>query len=218
MAEPLPTLSADTLAFYAGLPSSIVTDGLHRFGLGAWMDGVHPLDPAWRIAGRVRTLQYAPKSGVKHSGHSIYTVAESLEPGDVLLLATNGGRGWLLGENIAHFCMFEGLAGIVTDGRVRDVAELRELGFPIFAGGMTARPFHAEIEVVAVDVPVECAGGYMRPGDLIVGDPEVVEIQGLEKEQEILIRDRAPLADILEVSRLKKIRKGPPFEGVARRS
>ena len=41
---------------------------------------------------------------------------------------------------------------------------------------------------------------------------EIQEIQALEKDQEILIRDRAPLSDIQDISRRKKIRKGPPFE------
>jgi regulator of RNase E activity RraA len=230
---PLPPLSDEAMSFYRTTSSSLVTDGLYRFGLGAWMDDVHPVNPAWRLAGRVRTMQLAPKSGMKHSSHSIYTAAERLDPGDVLIIATTGGRGWLMGENIAHFCMYLGLAGVVTDGRIRDLLELRDLDFPVFARGATARPFHTELDVIDVDIPVQCAGAYLRPGDLIVGDadgivvapfeladtliPEVAEIIELEREQEVLIRERAPLAAIQDVSRRKKLRKGPAFEAIARR-
>jgi regulator of RNase E activity RraA len=228
----VPRIAPEVLSFYATTSSSIVTDSLHRFGLGAWMDDVHPCNPAWKVAGRVRTVQLAPKSGMKHSGHSFYTAAKLIANGDILVIATAAGRGWLLGENIAHFCMFQGLGGVVTDGRVRDLLELRELEFPVFARGATARPFHTELDVVDVDVPVQCGGAYLRPGDLIVGDAdgivvapfeiaealvvEAQEVMELEKEQEILIRDSAPLAAIQDVSRRKKIRKGPAFEAVAR--
>lgn len=226
-------LSSETLGFYRGVPSSIVTDALFRFGIGGWMDGVRPIDPAWHVAGRVRTLVYAPHTGMKHARHSIYSVAEMVEPGDVIVIATDEARGWIMGENIAHWCLNHQVGGIVTDGHVRDSLEIRELGLPLFARGTTARPFHGEIDVVDVDVPVTCGGAYVRPGDLIVGDAdgiviapneiadalvqEAEELIALEKEQEIAIRDGGPLATIQDISRRKKIRKGPAVALQARR-
>lgn len=230
----VPSTSEEILAFYRQLPSSIVTDSLFRFGLGSWMDDVMPLNRSWQVAGRVRTLHYAPKSGLKHGGHTLYSVAETIEPGDVIVVATGGTRGWIMGENIAHYCLNHGVGGIVTDGRVRDSLELVDLDLPIFARGTSARPFRLEIDVVAMDTAVECGGAYLRPGDLIVGDAdgiaivpheltdtlvvEAEEILALEKEQEIAIRERAPRAVIDDISRRKKIRKGPAFEPVARSS
>ena len=230
----VPALSREASDFYRTASSSIVTDALYRFGLGGWMDDVHPLHPEWRLSGRVRTVQFAPKSGVKYAGHSVYSVAETIEPGDVMVIAAAGTRGWLMGENMAHFCMYRALGGIVTDGRVRDVQELRELAFPVFARGATARPFHTEIDVVDVDTPVQCGGAYLRPGDLIVGDADGIvvapfeiaealiqdaeELMVQEKEQEVAIRDGAPLADIQAISRRKKVRKGPAFDPVARKA
>ena len=221
----IPTLDKKTREYFKGSSSSIVTDSLTRFGLGAWMDNVLPANPGSRLAGRVRTVQLAPRSGVKHSSHSFYTAAELFDEDDIMVIGTNGGRGWLLGENIAHFCLYQGLGGIVTDGKIRDIGEIRELPFPVFSRGSTARPSLFDIEVVALDVPIECGGAYVRPGDLIVGDadgivvapaeavePLVVEAQEmveLETRQEHLIRDRAPLAEVQEISRRKKIRKGP---------
>lgn len=214
-----------TLAFFKQASSSLVTDALGRFGLGAWMDDVLPIQSDFKLAGRVRTVHLAPRSGIRHSDHSFYTAAELFDDDDVMVIATNRGRGWLLGENIVHFCQYQRLGGIVTDGKIRDVAEIRGMSFPVFARGVTARPFQSELEIVAVDVPVECGGGYLRSGDLIVGDAdgiviapaetaqpliaEVEELIELETRQEKLIRERAPLAEVQEVSRLKKIRKGP---------
>jgi 4-hydroxy-4-methyl-2-oxoglutarate aldolase len=229
----VPALSNDALAFFRGVPSSIVTDSLFRFGLGSWMDDVLPVNRGWQVAGRVRTLCYAPKSGVKHANHTLYSVCEAVAPGDVIVVATGGTRGWIMGENIAHFCLNHGLGGIVTDGRVRDSLELAGLDLPVFSRGTSARPFRMDVDVVAFDTPVECGGAYLRPGDLVVGDVDGVvvvpheladalvieaeEIMALEKEQEIAIRDRAPRSVIDDISRRKKIRKGPAFDPAARR-
>jgi regulator of RNase E activity RraA len=226
-------LSGKTLDFYRTVPSSIVTDALFRLGLGSWMDDVRPINRAWHVVGRIRTVQYAPKSGLKHASHSIYSVCEAVAPGDVIVVATGETRGWIMGENMAHFCINHGLGGIVTDGRIRDSLEIHDLSLPVFARGTTARPFHTEVDVVDFDVPVQCGGAYVRPGDLIVGDAdgivvapqevadalvvEAEELMALEKEQEIAIRDGAALAAIQDISRRKKIRKGPAIDPAAKR-
>lgn len=229
----IPLISAAVATAYRAFSSSIVTDALARFGVGAWMDDLLPINPTWRLAGRVRTMCYAPRSGMKHAGHTLYTMAELVEPGDVVILAAAGTRGWLLGENMAHFCINNRLGGLVTDGRVRDALELAELSLPIFSAGTSARPSSSEIEIVAVDVPVRCAGAYVRPGDMIVGDrdgivvapheaaaalvAECEDLLVLEKEQEIAIANGGSASAIAEISRRKKIRKGPAFEAVARK-
>lgn len=226
-------LADEVVAFYKDVPSSIVTDALFRLGLGSWMDDVRPINRAWHVAGRVRTVEYAPKSGLKHASHSIYSVCEAVEPGDVLVVATGPTTGWIMGENMAHFCINHGLGGIVTDGRIRDSLEIHDLSLPVFSRGTTARPSHTQVDVVDFDVPVQCGGAYLRPGDLVVGDAdgivvapqevaealmaEAEELQALEKEQEIAIRDGAPFKVIQDISRRKKIRKGPAIELVARR-
>jgi 4-hydroxy-4-methyl-2-oxoglutarate aldolase len=229
----IPAISAEAVAFYRTASSSLVTDAMFRFGIGAWIDDVHPVDPAWRIAGRVRTVTMAAKSGLKHPPQSFYTVAEALEPGDIMLVGTDGGRGWLIGENIAHFLLGKGLAGFVTDGRIRDTLELRDLGFPVFARRSSARPFGFEIEIVEVDAPIRCGGAYVRSGDLLVGDAdgivvvpheaverlveETAELMVLEKEQEIAIASGASAAEIQKISQRKKTVKGAPFDPVARK-
>lgn len=228
----VPPIPSAVSAAYRAFSSSIVTDALARFGVGAWMDDLLLVNPAWRLAGRVRTMCYGPRSGMKHAGHTLYTMAELVEPGDVVILAAAGTRGWLLGENMAHFCINHRLGGLVTDGRVRDALELAELSLPIFSAGTSARPSSSEVEIVAIDVPVHCAGAYVRPGDVIVGDrdgivvapheaaealvAECEDLLVLEKEQEIAIRDGASAKAIAEISRRKKIRKGPAFEAVIR--
>ena len=227
----IPTIPAALLEQYATTPTSWATDALGRLGLGSWMDDVAPLKPSWRVHGRIRTLKYVPRTGIKRPSLSPYTVIRSFDPGDVLVIATGGTRSWLFGENIAHLALYQGLLGMVTDGRARDAGELKEMKIPIFSRGVSARP-PSDLELAAVDVPVECGGAQVRPGDLLIGDidgivivpnqavealiTEVDDMAMLEKRQEQAIEARAPLSDIQAVLAAKKQRKGPAFQIVER--
>lgn len=230
----IPKISSTAHELYKTVSSSILTDSMRRLGLGTWMDEVEPLKLSWRVSGRVRTLQFGIKTGMKYSSHSIYTFAETFEEGDVMVIAAQGTRGWLLGENIASFCINCGVAGIVTDGRIRDRLELLELPLPVFTKGSTARPFIGEVEVVAVDVPVECGGAYVRPGDLIIGDfdgvavapnagvealiAEARDLIQIEHEQGLAISQRRTLKEIRAIADRKQGRIGPEFDRALRQA
>jgi 4-hydroxy-4-methyl-2-oxoglutarate aldolase len=223
----VPTHAPELLKRYRAAPTGLVCDSLGRLGLGGFMDDVLPLDSSWHISGRIRTISYAPRGGVRRTSQSIYSIARAFEAGDVLVIGTGGTRSWILGENVAHMAMYQGLAGIVTDGRVRDGGELRELAFPVFARGLAVRPPGAHIELVDWDVPIACGGAQVRPGDILVGDgdgmvvvpgeaaeaivTELDDLAALELEQERAIEARAPMPVIQEILARKKQRKGPPF-------
>lgn len=228
----VPKLSSQLLERYAPMPTSWVTDGLGRLGLGSWMDDVVPLAPAWRTHGRVRTVKFVPRSGISRPDMSIYRLIRSFDPGDILVIDTGGTSSWLFGENIAHLAFYQGLKGIVTDGRARDASELRAMDIPIFSRGVSARP-PSGLELAAVDVPVECGGAQVRPGDLLIGDvdgvvivpyqaaeaviTEVEDLAILEKRQEEAIAAKASLEDIHTILSAKKKLKGQPF-GIIERS
>ncbi|MGH9431894.1 MAG: RraA family protein [Terriglobia bacterium] len=72
------------------------------------------------------------------------------------------------GEVMATIFRRAGAVGLVTDGAVRDVAELRKLNFQCFARGTVAS--HANFRIVRVNIPVQIMGLPIRPGDLLHGD------------------------------------------------
>ena len=78
------------------------------------------------------------------------------------------GAGALLGEVTGNIFRALGVAGYVTDGRVRDEAELAELGLAVFAAGLCVSSSY--VRVTAVNVPVRVAGLDVAPGDLLHGD------------------------------------------------
>jgi regulator of RNase E activity RraA len=72
--------------------------------------------------------------------------------------------------------MARGATGCVTDGLVRDTSAIRELKFPVFHGGIGPLDSKGRGEVCAIDVPVECAGVTVNPGDLVFGDADGVVV------------------------------------------
>ncbi len=206
---------------YRKVQTGVVCDALGRLGLSGFMDEVRPFRRNAKLSARARTVRFAPTRGTKGSGINIYTFIRTLEPGDVLVFGTDRHDSWIYGENMAHAVQYQGGAGIVTDSRARDSAELAELDVACFARGTATRP--PGIEILAVDIPISCGGTQVNPYDLIVGDADgivvvpgdrindvlvqVEDIDNLEREQEQAIHDQVPLPELLAILARKKVRK-----------
>ncbi|WP_336068783.1 RraA family protein [Nitratireductor rhodophyticola] len=202
--------------------TGVVTDALSRLGLSGWMDAVLPLGHAQRIVARATTAKFAPRSGAPSQIGNIYTAIRGATQGSVLIVDSGCTDRWLLGENVAHAAYFQGLAGIISDSMVRDVAQLKAMDFPVFARGISVRP--PELEMTGIDVAVECGGAQVHPGDYIVADAdgvvvvpqsqiervmvEIADLEQLEKDQELALAEQAPLEVINELLRRKKTPKG----------
>ncbi len=212
-------IDRDIVARYRRVQTGVVCDALSRLGLPGTMHNINPFARGAKLAGPARTLRFAPRRGNALPALNIYEVIRGLDAGDVLVLGTDECDGWIFGENMAHTAMYQGLAGMVTDSFARDSAELAEMAMPCFARGATTRP-PPPIDIVAADVPITCAGAYVQPGDLVVGDADgivvvprshleavlvqVEDIDEVERDQERAIRDRVPLPDLMAVLARKK--------------
>jgi regulator of RNase E activity RraA len=80
------------------------------------------------------------------------------------------------GELLTTAARARGAVGCVTDGLVRDVRLIREMRFPVFSGGIGPLDSKGRGTVVAIDVPVECGGVLVSPGDWIFGDVDGVVV------------------------------------------
>ena len=110
------------------------------------------------------------------------------ERGDVLVVDNQGNPDTALwGEITSTEAKLKGLAGLVLDGLVRDIAEIRELGFPVFARGTTPR-VAGRGSLGEVNVTVRCGGTVVHPGDIIVGDSDGVVVVPLRKAEAVLSR------------------------------
>lgn len=142
---------------------------------------VRPLDEASVLCGFARTGLYMKRYHLPE-GHNPYALEmdliDSLEPGEIPVLACDGPTDRIApwGELLTTASMVRGAAGCLTDGLVRDVRRIRELGFPVFHGGIGPLDTKGRAEMMAADAPVELGGARVAPGDFIFGDVDGVVI------------------------------------------
>jgi len=147
----------------AGYDTADISDALYHSGT---MVGLTALTgPAPRACGPAVTVS-APLGGV----FMLRLGMDLCQPGDVLVVAARGQRGFaMFGGHISVAMRERGLAALVVDGCVRDLDEIRDCGLPVFARGTATMAAPAETPG-EVNVPVACAGVVVSPGDLIVAD------------------------------------------------
>jgi 4-hydroxy-4-methyl-2-oxoglutarate aldolase len=101
-------------------------------------------------------------------------------PGDVIVIAANGGSSAVFGELFATEARGRGLAGIVTDGYCRDLRGLRSIGLPVFAHGTTPRS-GTTMSRAALGATISCGEVTVSPGDIVFGDEDGVLIAPPER-------------------------------------
>jgi len=146
-----------------------VCDALGRFG--AMHYTIKPVVPGWRLAGPAITVRSRPCDNLL-----IYKALELAQPGDVLVIANyqyETNATW--GDLTSMIGKARGLAGVVTDGLVRDIAGLRQVGLPVFARGLTPNSPMKD-GPGEINVPISCGGVVVNPGDIIVGDDDGVVV------------------------------------------
>lgn len=161
--------------------SPTVSDVLDELGfaLAVPADVLEPRHVDGVVAGQVLTVRYLPErrafapaevrerpSRLAH--HSVYSLAE---PGDVVVIDVHGTAGLsVIGGIAAQAARGAGISGLVVDGAVRDLVEIRALRLPVWSRSLTPRTGKWRLEAVAINEPVMCGGVQVVPGDLMIGD------------------------------------------------
>jgi 4-hydroxy-4-methyl-2-oxoglutarate aldolase len=170
---------ADLLHRLAEFPTAAVMDA--QRGMGVVRPPIHSMVPGARLIGPAHTVKCYPGS--------IITVHKALleaKPGEVLVVDGEGDdRGALFGELMTLQAQANGLAGIVIDGPLRDRNAVAGTGFPAFAASVTPR-VGTNRRVGETQVPVQCGGAVVRPGDLVLGDDDGVVIVPIEQLQAVI--------------------------------
>jgi 4-hydroxy-4-methyl-2-oxoglutarate aldolase len=165
------------------LYSAVLSDVLDELGQPnqAVKPFIRPLDEASVLCGFARTGLYMKRYHLPQ-GHNPYALEmdliDSLKPGEIPVLACDGPTDRIApwGELLTTASMVRGAAGCLTDGLVRDVRRIRELGFPVFHGGIGPLDTKGRAEMMAADEPVEVGGARVAPGDFVFGDVDGVVI------------------------------------------
>lgn len=147
--------------------------------------------PGSRVAGPARTVLCGQGDNLM-----MHAVLADVQPGEVLVLTMPEPEPVaLVGELLATQAKVHKAAAILVDASVRDVAELRELGLPIWARYIRVRGA-TKTKVGAINEPITVGGALIRAGDMIVLD-----------EDGAVVVEQARVAETLEASRARAERE-----------
>jgi 3-hexulose-6-phosphate synthase/6-phospho-3-hexuloisomerase len=157
-----------------------VTDAMHRKGA---MDGIFSVCGNVKMVGRAVTVQTIAGDWAKPV-EAIDVAREN----EVIVISNDGVTDvapW--GELATLSCVKKGIAGVVIDGAVRDVDDIRAMKFPLFAKAIV--PNAGEPKGFGeINAEIRCAGQYVRPRDWIIGDESGVIVVPQERAYEIARR------------------------------
>ncbi len=194
----------EMVAIFREVSAPNISDAMHRKGA---MRGILPINLKTKIVGRAVTVQTFAGDWAKP-----VEAIDMCGPGDVLVIYNGsdyispwGGLATLSSKN-------RGIEGVVIDGAVRDVDEIRELNYPIFASGITPNAGDPK-GMGEINSEITCGGQTVRPGDYIVGDESGVVV--IPKERAYEIARRAKEVQKMESRLYEEIRRGGTLSTVA---
>ena len=156
-----------------------ISDAMHRKGA---MKDISSICPGTKAVGRAVTVQTFPGDWAK----PVEAIGAAV-PGDVIVINNNSPHVAPWGELATLSSINKGVAGVVIDGAVRDVDDIRRLNFPVFAASIV--PNAGEPKGFGeINAEIQCGGQTVKPGDFIVGDDNGVVVIPRERAYEIARR------------------------------
>jgi 4-hydroxy-4-methyl-2-oxoglutarate aldolase len=160
------------------LTAAVVCDALDAMGLRRQSPRIplRPLTVPGVLVGRCKPTLWADMAHPDPRPYELELQAvDGCRPDDVLVCAAGGSvRSGVWGELLTTAARNRGCVGVVVDGSVRDVARMRQTGFPVFARGTCVYDSKDRQRVIDLDVPVEIDGVVFEPGALLIADEDGV--------------------------------------------
>ena len=136
----------------------------------------------------------------------IHAAIEVVKPGDIVVITTEGNNVLgMIGELIVTALMKKGAKGIIMDSGIRDVRQIRDMGFPIWTREVLSQGAQ-KVRGGWVNAPAVCAGVLIHPGDLIMADDDGVVVVKKEDFESSLKLSQARVAK--EAGTIEKIESG----------
>ena len=170
-----------------------------------------------KIAGRAATALMRPvlRNDTRGYQNHLLEILDQAEPGSILVYVMQDGLEIAaMGNLMATTAKVRGIEGVVIDGAVRDITEIRQIGLPVWSRRVSPATSVGRMVSVDKQIPVQCGGVLVRPGDYIVADadgavvvpelaaPKVLELlrQYADKEARMIpiIRETGSMLKALE--------------------
>ena len=213
--------ATDPITVLAGVTTATITTILLKKGLrNVWMRGTRPLNPGQpRLVGPAFTLRFVPAREDLATPESwskpISTRAaiEAMPEGCITVVDAMGiTDAGIFGDILCARMKKRGVAALVTDGVLRDVAGVKATGLPVWCQGAAAPPSVAGLTFVNWGEPIGCGGVAVFPDDVVVVDDDgaVLIPQALVAD----IVSAAPEQERLESWIMGEVEKGASLPGL----
>lgn len=190
---------AESVAILGRLGVATVHEAQARTGL--MQPYLRPIYNSARVAGPAVTVLCQAGDNLM-----IHAAVELCQAGDVLVVTTTSeSTDGMFGELLATSLRSRGVAGLIIDAGVRDVADLTSMDFPVWAKAISAQGT-VKATAGSVNVPVTCGGQLVRPGDAIIGDVDGVVVVPREDVAEVAVASQQRIAK--EEKNREKLRAG----------
>lgn len=181
-----------------------------------WPAGVRSYGGRTGLVAPVFTARLAPtrKGLAGELGNGTFrSLLERVPAGHVLVVSALGvAGGALIGDLMATWLAARGVAGLVTDGAVRDSEVLGGIDLAVFAACVNPGAGSPRWEIAGIDEPVVCGGVTVLPGDRVVGDADgVVVVPGTEADE---VLDLTTDQELLEEFVAERLRAGDSPHGL----
>jgi len=203
VAGPKVSREEEMTAIFREVSTSNISDAMHRKGA---MRGILPVNLGVKIVGRAVTVQTFAGDWAKP-----VEAIDLAGPGDVLVVYNGSNFIAPWGGLATLSCKMKGIEGVVIDGAVRDVDEIRAMKYPVFSSGITPNAGDPK-GMGEINSEINCAGQIVKPGDYIVGDECGVVV--IPKERAYEIARRAKEVEKTESRLYEEIRRGSTLSQV----
>jgi 4-hydroxy-4-methyl-2-oxoglutarate aldolase len=169
-----PRPSPADVAAFAGLPTSFVVDAMG--GSGGFDGRIKPIGDAKSFCGVALPCYAGPADNL-----AVFGALSIANPGDVVLAASDSHEhAAVTGDLLLGMLKNRGASAFVTDGFVRDIAGIRDVGLPCFAAGVTPNS-PARNGPGSVGLPIVIGGVAVSAGDIVLGDEDGVVVVPLSQ-------------------------------------
>jgi regulator of RNase E activity RraA len=222
MAEALiPPLDPEIINVLSQVTTATLTTILLKKGLrNVWMRGTRALRPGQpRLVGRAFTLRFVPARedlatpASWASPISTRAAIEAMPPGCIAVVDSMGVTdAGIFGDILCARMVKRGVAALVTDGVVRDLAGVLGTGLPVWCSGAAAPPSVAGLTFVAWQQPIGCGGVAVFPDDVVVVDDDGAALIPAALLDEVLAE--APEQERMEGWIMREVERGVPLPGL----